>query len=489
MNLLIDPFISTTSGKISLRQALTTHTDATLQYAFDETQLAVMQLLSGLVTAVLQPTLTELRKYIHEGVSDADYDSALSRVDITLFDDSCFMRSKPETPSDFGVAGISKLVSGIESGTSANACGLFSDAAAVVVSCPDCMPALNYNLHMNIKGECFAATGATGIRGGGALSILISGDNLGETLLYNAVATDFFASISQNTSLNNDPMWVSPPTGSIYFAHDIGLVRGLFSLAYHIDYVIENNACICDICGHAADQSVSHFSRLKYLGKYGSTKSGRDEGAGIWPHPYTPVQRRETGDFFVSPQGEHWRSWEHFGGFVIGKELEKSSYVPAPIIDQYRKLSIPKAVRVLVGGNIADQGSITGRIYDLYSVPKNWNENLDRVTIVIDAGVQVKVALTQAINKIYATTYDPNLKKGIRDQAVNQFVSQAQQIIQSILVDADFGERKRLRKRAIAELKSVAINIYNDLMRKHENDLPLFTALAKGQKIINMISD
>ncbi len=56
MNLLSDDFISTTTGKISLKTLLTSDTDYQLQYAFDEIQLAMLQLLGSLSTVVLKPT-------------------------------------------------------------------------------------------------------------------------------------------------------------------------------------------------------------------------------------------------------------------------------------------------------------------------------------------------------------------------------------------------------------------------------------------------
>jgi len=64
MNLLIDNFISTTTGKISLKEILTSQTDYQLQYAFDEIQLAMLQLLASLSTVVLKPTLDELKGYL-----------------------------------------------------------------------------------------------------------------------------------------------------------------------------------------------------------------------------------------------------------------------------------------------------------------------------------------------------------------------------------------------------------------------------------------
>ncbi|MDO6422770.1 type I-E CRISPR-associated protein Cse1/CasA [Saccharophagus degradans] len=489
MNLLIDPFISTTNGRITLKQALTTHSNATLQYVYDETQLAVLQLLSSLATAALQPTLAELKEYISNGVTENLYDEALQKIDISMFDDNCFMRSSPSTIQDYAFAGISKLVSGIESGTSNNACALFSDAGSVVNACPSCMPALNYNLHMNIKGECFAATGATGIRGGGALTTLISGKNLAETILCNCIAKDFFKSIHHSEKVINEPMWVTPIAGETYFAHQIGLVRGLFALAYHIQYTEIEEPCVCDVCGHTSDKTVKEFGRIKYQGKYASTKAGRDSNAGLWPHPYTPTVRRETGEYFESPQGANWQSWENLGGYVVGKELEKSKSIPAPILDQSRQLNIPKNINILVGGNIADQGSIVGRVYDLYSVPQNWNASLERVTLVIDSGLEVKEILKKALNKIHATTYDKALLNGIRDQVIGMYVSQAQQIVQSLLVESGVSERKQLRQRAITALKQKAQTIYSDLIRRHQHDIPIFEALIKGQKILNTISE
>lgn len=181
MNLLIDDFISTTAGKISLKTLLTSEQDYQLQYFFDETQLAMLQMLSSLATVVLKPSLAELREYLKDGVSEQDYEESLAKVELQWFDEKSFMRSKPSKEGKLAEGPITKLVSGIECGGSANALGLFSEVESANVVCPDCTHVLNYNLHMNIKGECFGPTGATGIRGGGAISTLISGDNLKET--------------------------------------------------------------------------------------------------------------------------------------------------------------------------------------------------------------------------------------------------------------------------------------------------------------------
>lgn len=167
MNLLKDPFISTTAGKVSLKDILTSNQDYHLQYFFDETQLAMLQMLSSLSTVVLKPTAKELSHYLTRGLSPEDYDALLEKVDSKWFESECFMRLAFPNAAKVAEGPITKLVSGIECGGSANALGLFSESSEVSVCCPDCTHVLNYNLHMNIKGECFGPTGATGIRGGG----------------------------------------------------------------------------------------------------------------------------------------------------------------------------------------------------------------------------------------------------------------------------------------------------------------------------------
>jgi CRISPR system Cascade subunit CasA len=79
MNLLKDEFIATTSGKVSLKTILTSDDDYQLQYFFDEIQLAMLQLLSSLTTVVLNPTISELKTYLNQGVSEQQYDEALSK--------------------------------------------------------------------------------------------------------------------------------------------------------------------------------------------------------------------------------------------------------------------------------------------------------------------------------------------------------------------------------------------------------------------------
>ncbi|AMO57735.1 type I-E CRISPR-associated protein Cse1/CasA [Endozoicomonas montiporae] len=257
MNLLKDDFISTTRGKVSLKTILTSDEDYPLQYYFDEIQLAMLQLLSSLTTALLRPTVKELQDYLKNGVTEAQYDEALATCNPEWFEADCFMQSRPPKGAKFLDAPITKLVSGIECGGSPNASGLFSDIKQVETVCTDCIHGLNYNLHMNIKGECFSNTGATGIRGGGAISTLISGKNTKQTLLSNVVATDYFAEYAKlDDGAEASPMWVKPLTGKIYQAPLIGLVRGLFALAYHIGFQIEDTACTCDVCGHPSIQSV-----------------------------------------------------------------------------------------------------------------------------------------------------------------------------------------------------------------------------------------
>ena len=479
MNLLTDDFISTTTGKISLKTLLTSDTGYQLQYAFDEIQLAMLQLLGSLSTVVLKPTLDELKGYLKQGLTVEQYDLALSKVDLKWFDEACFMRSAMPADVSPAEAPITKMISGIECGTSPNALGLFSETSDAEVICPDCSHVLNYNLHMNIKGECFGPTGATGIRGGGAISTLIAGKDLKTTVLANTVAVDFFNHKREIENPNNKLMWQEPMQGDIYYAHQIGLERGLFALAYHIDFSVLDEPCFCDVCGYQAEKSIKDFLRLKYTGSYGSTKKGRDGSAGWWPHPYTPVTQKEEGTFPMCARDQHWHSWQNFSSYVLSQETKNGFSIPALIVSQK---VVKGKVNLLIGGNIADQGSITGRVYDLYAMPEHWDSDLDRVTQVIDAGLNVKDKLAQALNKMFGAGYDKNFVAGIKNTAMQHYISNAQQIVQQLLLDVDRKEARILRKEALTKLKVEAKNIYQALMHKYQNDLPLFKALVKGEK-------
>jgi CRISPR system Cascade subunit CasA len=486
MNLLKDDFISTNHGKVSLKTILTTDRDYQLQYYFDEIQLAMLQLLSSLATAVLQPDTKQLRDYLASGISGYEYDQKLSDMNSEWFDGSFFMRSQAPVDAKSPEAPITKLVSGIECGTSPNAIGLFSEIQSAKSICPDCTHVLNYNLHMNIKAECFGPTGATGIRGGGAITTLIAGENLKQTILSNMVAVDFFARYAQlDSDANNQPMWIAPLQGDIYQAQKIGLDRGLFALAYHIDFPTQDKPCNCDVCGHESVQSVTTFIREKYQGNYGSTKTGRDAGAGWWPHPYTPRSVREDGTFAVCARDQNWHSWQELSSYIVGKETDKALNEPAYIVRQYQDIASGKKVNLLVGGNIADQGSILGRIYDLYSMPSSWSNNLSKVTQVIEAGLAQKEHLSVALNKMFGIGYDKNVIAGIKDQAMNRFISNTQQIILRILLDVDRKEARQLTTSAVEKLETEAKQIYSGVQRKYQHDLPLFKALVKGEYFLN----
>jgi len=487
MNLLTDEFISTTNGKVSLKQLLTGDQHYDLQYGFDEVQLAVLQLLSSLTTVLLKPTMRELSSYLELGLTAAQYEKALKSIDVNSFDADHFMRSVSSDKREVSTDKIAKLVSGIECGSSKNASGLFSDMSRVEKTCPHCAPVLNYNLHMNIKGECFGPAGATGIRGGGSLTTLISGTTLKQTLLANTVAVDFFMNLRGISTANDDLMWSNPPCDNIYYGHQIGLMRGLFALAYHIGFNELNEPCVCDICGHASETTIREFSRLRYLGRYGGTKTGQEAGAKWWPHPYTPTTKTVDGEFPVCAKGEGWQSWQGLVSYVVGKNIEGKNVIPAPIVQQYTAMGYGHA-NLLVGGNIADQGSVVGRVYDLYAMPQHWDASLERVTKVIDAGLEIKELLVQALNKLFGVGYDKSFVIGIKQQTVDQYTANAHSIIQGLLVDINRSEAKILRQKALTSLQKEALTLYRQLMRKYQNELPIFKALVKGERILARVT-
>jgi CRISPR system Cascade subunit CasA len=486
MNLLKDPFISTTQGKVSLKDILTSNIDYQLQYFFDETQLAMLQMLASLSTVVLKPTIKEWNYYLVSGLSPENYDALLEKVDSNWFENDRFMRLAFPGKAKVAEGPITKLVSGIECGGSANALGIFSESNEISVCCPDCTHVLNYNLHMNIKGECFGPTGATGIRGGGSISTLISGDDLKSTILLNTICVDYFKEQAQlDNDAENRLMWDCPPTSDIYVAPKIGLERGLFALAYHINFTVNDTPCACDICGNVSERSVTTFQRVKFSGAYGSTKKGRDNGAGWWLHPYTPRSVKDDGIYAVCARDQHWQSWQELTSYVIGKETDKTSVKPAFIINQFqKKLDIFLSLNLLVGGNIADQGSISGRVYDLYAMPSSLSRNNSKMTSVIDAGLTQKEKLSLAFNKIFGVGYDKNFVGGIKNKALQRFTSNAQQIIQQILLDVDRKESEQLRKEAVAALNKEAKTIFKSVQQQYQHDLPLFKALVKCEFVL-----
>lgn len=488
MNLLKDPFISTTQGKVSLKDILTSNEDYQLQYFFDETQLAMLQMLASLSTVVLKPTITELKGYLENGLRTEQYDALLEKVDSQWFEQNRFMQSKPVSSSKKFSAAVCNLVSGIESSKTGNASGLFSDLKSVQSVCPDCIHVLNYNLHMNVKGDCFGSSGATGIRGGGAISTLIAQNTLRETILTNTVAIDYFHKAFQiNPKADNRLMWDSPLIGSVYSADKIGVERGLFALAYHIDFNVSDKPCQCDVCGFKSNNSVTHFNRVKYTGSYGSTKKGRDARAGWWPHPYTPVNTKDDGIYAVCAQDQNWQSWQHLTSFVIGKETEKVTFSRAYIVSQYLNLNVDAAVNLLVGGNITNQASVVGRVYDLYSMPASIEKNVRHLSQVIDAGLDQKEKLSAAFKFLFSKNivgYDPNFIKGLKNQAMQKFSSNAQQTIQQILLDVNNKEARQLKKETIVALNQEAKSIFKSVQRKYQHDLPLFKALIKGEFVL-----
>jgi CRISPR system Cascade subunit CasA len=481
MDMFTHSFIATTSGKISLRTLLTGDVNYELQYFYDESQLAAVQLIASLATMLLKPSLRDLSLFLENGITSKQFDDALSNINLEDFSTDKFMQMPHLVNEKSLEAVVSKLVSGIESGGSSNANGLFSRPEDVSDVCEDCMHLLNYNLHMNIKAEPFAAGGATGIRGGGSISTLISATTLKNTIIFNMVAVDEFnAARGDIPDVSNEVMWVTPPTGAIYFAHHIGLYRGLFALAYRINYKIENSPCTCDVCGIESPRKVTKYNYQKFQGRYGSTKAGRDNGAGWWPHPYTPTNTSENGLFPVTATDESWQSWEHFSNYVVKTQLEKKLLEPAYIVGQYMKLDTGSPCALLVGGNITSQASIVGRIYDLYSMPAMVTKNLSKITKVIDEGIKIRDALSTALSR-KPEGLDKSFFKPIRTDIMFKFTSTSQQLIQEVLQNVGRKESTELRLDASNKMKKLAYSLFADVMRRYGHDMRVFKALARGE--------
>lgn len=482
MNLLKDAFISTTDGKVSLKDILSADKNYQLQYYFDETQLAMLQLLASLVTVLFKPTMAELKKYLINGISAQQYDEKLNRMDTKWFEDDCFMQST--FPQDVKVsdAPITKLVSGVECGSSVHALGLFANRDEVSHACADCIHVLNYNLHMNIKGEYFGPSGATGIRGGGAISTLITMDSLQKTILANTIAYDFFEQQAKlDANAENRFMWDKAPLCDTYFASQIGLSRGLFALAYHIHFPLQDKPAVCHICGHHSDRIASTFQRLKYAGSYGATKKGRDTGAGWWLHPYTPRNIKEDGVYAVCARGQSWQSWQELTAYIVGSQSNKVEVKPAYISVQFQNNLSAQKMNLLIGGNITDQGSVTGRVYDLFAMPSQLATNHQRVTQVITAGIEQQNKLSTSFNKLFGIE---NFASGIKEQAMQCFTANAQQIIQQILLDVDNKKPEQLKQETITLLNVEAKTIFKSVQRKYQHDLPMFKALVKGEHLL-----
>ena len=71
---------------------------------------------------------------------------------------------------------------------------------------------------------------------------------------------------------------------------------------------------------------------------------------------------------------------------------------------------------------------------------------------------------------------------------MNQYISNAQNIVQQLLLDVDRKAAIVLRKEALEQLKTEATTIYRTLMRKYQSDLPLFKALAKGERVLMAVN-
>ena len=74
---------------------------------------------------------------------------------------------------------------------------------------------------------------------------------------------------------------------------------------------------------------------------------------------------------------------------------------------------------------------------------------------------------------------DKHFVSGIKEDVLQRFTANAQQIIQQILLDVERKEAVELRKQAVIDLQKKACSLFKDTQQKYQHELPLFKATCK----------
>ena len=117
-------------------------------------------------------------------------------------------------------------------------------------------------------------------------------------------------------------------------------------------------------------------------------------------------------------------------------------------------------------------------------MPSSLSRQTTKITQVIDVGLNQKERLSKALNKMFSKKdvgYDKNFVGGIKENAMQRFTSNAQQIIQGVLLDVECKEAIELRESAAQALAYEAKRILSGIQDKYQHDLPLFKSLVKGE--------
>jgi len=476
MNLLVNDWIPVKHQghfmHISLKDLLCKDEDWQISLNRDDMELAALQLVICLVQVVFMPRDgKELKWRMEKLLSEDEYESGMAKFpDVFVLDhpEHPFMQTRGVKAKE--VTSMQKLFIGLPEG---NNHAFFNDTGEVNHACPSCTAIALFNQANNCPsfGGGFKGT----LRGAAPITTFAHGKTLRETIWLNILDKVLTERIFPESKQRQEtPVWIEPiQKDATVYAHNIGLLRGLFWQPAHIEILWHTIDSICDFCG--AVNNCPAIGVLKEKWSY--------EFNGIWPHPHGPrawkIDKGLRKERFAS-----FRSiapaWTQLNEFLMFHESEDSGQIPAAVVSRFRDTFATDNLSLIVGGYRTKQAAVLQRRHDLISMSAGWAGNLLRVEKFIGLALVFKDHIRK---KIYGFGKKVGVP-GLAGKAEELFYQRSENLIHSRLRKMNWRESVVEVSNIYEELKAVCEAVFDDITAPYQNDPKMIKALVTSRKTL-----
>lgn len=489
MNLLTDAWIPVrplpagAACKLTLRQLLCEDGSWELCLPRDDMELAALQLLICMTQVFFPPQNTAaLKQRIVALLPVDEFESGCApyrewfRVDHPDFPFMQRKGAKVETPMD-------KLLAGL---TGAQNCCFVNEPNLAAQLCGGCTAIALFNL-----ASCSPSFGGgfkLGLRQGAAITTLLSGDDLRQTIWLNIISEDRQESFLSWHSATKDqrPTWVDPIPSTKIPVSEIGLLRGLFWQPAHVELKEHEGHGICSCCGFESDITYKRF----YKDKFSSF-----DVDGTWSHPHSPaimtINRDGTIDEDILSFGKSRApAWTNLARFVVHQQADgkKPGQRPAAVLLQAMTLFNQSKIRLIVGGyqNQKGQATILGRRHEVFTFNPGWGNNAAIVNELVKDAIEYRSALSVAM-WVLAKEIISNKSKRTKwlEEIEQQFYRRSEDAVLDTLACINFERPAPALMAMGGKLHEIVVELFNESIAPYRNDPEFIRTTAIARKTLD----
>lgn len=505
MNLLTDDWVPVQEREefqyISLKRLLCEEKEWQLSCHRDDMELATLQLAVCLTQVVFMPEdEPALRCAWEKPMDEREYDQCIEKY-LDWFD-----LLHPKTPfmqkTDIEAhskmknwASLQKLFIGLpEVSSSSASSNAFFNRTDEIKSChlADAAVAMFQQATngFSLGGSAFSV----GLKGSMPLTTLINHSSLRKSIWSNILSKNFLGNRRQLLKEEDRPTWVIPPKKNEY-AHEIGLLRGLFWQPAKMKLVVDGN------------NSVTGFLK----------EAGLTHTKGFWQHPHTPfnISLQNSNDPKKNPFLSARRDmplWEQMMSFFylhrdfspVGDDGSSCALV----VQQYKEIW-RKGINLSVGGYVKGKSaeSLAGRKHEFFNLSSGWKEQVAEIHQIISLGLKAQSILNHAVNEFGQIAIEEKVisvkdvekiisgkdnkkgfgkkenrfKKELKKRAKHEYFNNSEHLVHSIF--------RRLNMSHLAyykeEFSSLAKEVFEKLISPYEHIVKMQPAMINSRVLLN----